>query len=239
MESKMSNSLLALMYLFGPPPVLSSENIDHYNEMCGRMTACLDPEDFLELAEVRIVVDSTWEAQRYSRHRTLSVERRLRQSLEFQQERARAIKKRREQEIRNLAEKLGRPPSDFARWVEIETEFESVLIETEEVFDRIPTELQQARALEAAIEYHEQLELLINGALHRRENALVLLDIYRSGLGQRLRRESDQIIEAAATVAEEPAPQIEAAPSVLSPDVSADVPSDVPSEASSDSEVTS
>ncbi len=80
--------------------------------------------------------------------------------------------------------------------------------------DRIPTELQHARALESAIEYHRQLEQLIDGALRRRDSALELLDQYRTGLGQRLRRESDKIIDDAKKGVEEPTPQVEA-PSVV------------------------
>jgi hypothetical protein len=148
------------------------------------------------------------------------------------------MKRQRADEIRHIAEKRGRPPSDFARWVEIETEFELVISETEEVFERIPIELQHARALEAAIEYHEQLERLINGALHRRDSALILLDVYRAGLGRRLRRESDQIIEAAATVVEAPTPHI-AAPSVVPTDVTSEAISDVAPNVPTDSESTS
>jgi hypothetical protein len=174
----------------------------------------LDPGDFLELGQVRSVVDNTWEAQRYSRHRILAVERRCRDSLEFQETRAKDIKKRRDQAILDLADKLGRPPSDLARWAELEFDLDTIMDDIDEIMARIPSELQHARALEAAIEYHQQLERLINGALHRRDKALELLEHYREGLGQRLRKEADEIIDDPAKGVEEAASQIEA-PSVV------------------------
>jgi hypothetical protein len=209
-RKKARTDLVELDALFGPPAVLSSENAEHYREMRSQMTDCLLPSDFLELRLVREVVDATWEMQRYVRHRTLSVERRFHQSQEFQEKRAEDRKKRREQEVQRLAQKLGVPPDDFYQLCQLNSELEGILVDTREIFDRIPTELEHARALETAIGYHEQLERLINGALARRNSALELLDQLRSGLSQRLRKESDQIIDAAYKVVDEPVQQIEA-----------------------------
>ena len=61
--------------LFGPPPVLGSESVEHYHEIWDQLTACLMPNDFMEQLLIKTVVDTTWDAQRYTRHRTLSVER--------------------------------------------------------------------------------------------------------------------------------------------------------------------
>ena len=198
--------------LFGPPPVLSSENVEHYHEIWDQLTACLMPNDFMEQLLIRTVVDTTWDAQRYTRQRTLSVERRFRQHLEFQVKRSKDIKERRDQQIRHLAEKMGRPESDVARLIELDEEVVLTIGKVDEILDRIPTELDHARALESAIGYHEQLERLINGALARRDQALAQLEYYREGLGQLLRKESDKIIDSTCTVVEAQASQIEAPP---------------------------
>jgi hypothetical protein len=200
--------------LFGPPPVLSSENIEYYDAMWNQLTAYITPIDIVELMLVRNLVDATWELQRYVRHRTLSVERRFRKSREFQQKRAENIKNRREEEIRRLAQKMGVPADDFLRMCQLDSEMDQIAVDIDEIFERIPTELEHASALESAIEYHEQLERLINGAQRRRDNALRLLDLFRSGLGQRLREASDRIIGDANKVSEESIPQIEA-PSIV------------------------
>jgi len=200
--------------LLGRPPILSSENAEHYAEIWNRLTADFKPSDIAELLLIRNFIDATWEALRYVRHRTLSVERRFRQSLEFQQTRADEIKARREKEIRRLAQKLGVPPDELARKFQLDCELEEILSDTNEIFARIPNELDHARALESAIGYHEQLETLINGARRRQDDALEQLELYRAGLGQILRKESDQIIDAACKMIEEPSQRIEG-PSIV------------------------
>jgi hypothetical protein len=94
--------------LFGPPPLLSSENGDHYNELWTRLATCLNPRDFMEELLVKTVVDATWLTQRYVRHQTLAIERRFRQNLEFQAKRSKDIKQRRDEQVKALAEKTGR-----------------------------------------------------------------------------------------------------------------------------------
>jgi hypothetical protein len=190
-------SLADSLLLFGAPPVLSTENLAYYKTIWSQLTAHFKPRDIVELMLIRNLVDATWESQRYIRQRTLSVERRFRTSAEFQQQRAAEIAKRRDQEIRRLAEKMGVPPSDFLLKCQMDSELEDLLIDTEHFFERIPTELDHARALESAIEYHERLEKLLTGALDRRDGAIAMLDQYSAGLGKRLREESDKIVAGA------------------------------------------
>jgi hypothetical protein len=200
--------------LFGPPPVLSTENLAHYNEIWERLTTDFKPNDIAELMMIRNLVDANWELQRCIRQRTLSVERRIRLSAAFQEKRVEEIKKRRDREIERLAQKMGMPPNEFLQVCQLDSELKDFVGDTDEILKRIPQELEHARDLESAITYHLQLEVLINGATKRRDSALALLELYRAGLGQRLREESDKIIDVTATVVEEPSPQIEA-PSIV------------------------
>jgi hypothetical protein len=207
-------SLAASNVLFGPPPVLSSENATHYNQMWHQFTALFKPNDIAELMMIRNLVDANWEAQRYVRHRTLSVERRYRQSDEYRQKRAEEIKKRHDAEIERLAQKIGVPASEFLKKCQLDSELEAIKIDMDEIFERIPSEIEHARALESAIDYHLQIETLLNGAMRRRDSAIALLDLYCAGLGHRLREEAEKIIDATATVVEKPNLQIEA-PSIV------------------------
>lgn len=59
-----------------------------------------------------------------------------------------------------------------------------------------PDEVDHPRALQSGIEYFEQLDHLLGVAINRRNDVLVQLDFYRQGLGQRLRRISDEFIDA-------------------------------------------
>jgi hypothetical protein len=199
-----------LMRMFGPPPVLSSEDLAHYYDICSRFIRDLDPMGMLEIGLAREVIDSTWEIQRLVRHGVLAVERQFRQSQEFQQNRIAGIKKRRDDEIRDIAQKMGRPPSDFAKWVALECELDAILPDLDEVLDRIPTELEHARSLESAVVYLEQLDRLIKGLYRRRDRAIELLADLRSGLTARLCSVSNLIIEEARIDREAPTREIPA-----------------------------
>jgi hypothetical protein len=77
-----------LKELLGPPPVLSSEDPKGYDEMMARLMECLWPNDFLEKLLIKQIVDSSWEIVRYTRHKTLGIERRARQIREAQAKQA-------------------------------------------------------------------------------------------------------------------------------------------------------
>ena len=74
----------------------------------------------MELLLIRQVQDETWRILRYSRHGTVSIDRRFRQSLEFQSQRMKEQKARREALAKELAEKTGKPITDFARLMQLE-----------------------------------------------------------------------------------------------------------------------
>jgi hypothetical protein len=68
---------------FGPPPVLSTESIEAYNEMMSQLVAVFAPQNFLEQSFVKDLTDATWEVKRYTRYKALVIERKFRQRLEF------------------------------------------------------------------------------------------------------------------------------------------------------------
>ena len=101
--------------------------------------------------------------------------------------------------------------------IELDSDLDVALEKIDEIAERIPSELDHTRALLETLEYHEQLDRLINSARARRNDSLEMLEHYRAGLGQRLRTESDKIIDAAYTELETQSPQIEA-PSIVATD---------------------
>jgi hypothetical protein len=70
--------------LYGPPPVLSSEKMEAYDRMLIGFIKCCQPRDFFERMLLKQVVDETWHIERYTRHKSLAMDRRFRQRLEFQ-----------------------------------------------------------------------------------------------------------------------------------------------------------
>ena len=72
---------------------------------------------------------------------------------------------------------------------------DSTVPEVDDIFGP-PDEVDHARALQSGIDYYEKLDDLLGVAIDRRNDVLAQLDFYRQGLGQRLRRVSDEIIDA-------------------------------------------
>jgi hypothetical protein len=193
----------------GPAPVLTTENERHYNEFWEKLIECFKPQDLMEALLIRQVQNETWKITRYSRHQTVAVDRRFRQSLEFQAQRRKEQLARREALAKEFANKTGRPITDFSTLIHLEDVITSSVSEIDDILQRTPTELDHNRALEQGIVFEEQLDRLINSALLRRNNAIEQLEFYRDGLGRDWRRISDEIIDAEAVPVAGPARELE------------------------------
>jgi len=180
--------------LFGPPPTLSTEDVKSFEEMWEQFLECFMPKDFLEVILIRQVLIETWKIWRYTRHQGIGIERRFRQSLKFQIQRKKEQKACREALAKELAEKTGRPITDFDRLMHLEAEIEGSVPDVDEIVQRTPTELAHNAALEAGIKFEGDLDRLINSSATRRANAVQQLNHYRSGLGEYWQQIAFQII---------------------------------------------
>jgi hypothetical protein len=189
-------NLAELRELLGPPPILSTENAKAYDEIVARLMQCFAPADFMEQLLIAQLTDCTWEIMRYTRHKPWAIERKFRQHREFQAKRARAAAQIRDLQVRGLAQSGRQPATELGRMLELEEVVDSVVDDTDEILNRPPVELDHARAFEADIVYQEQLDRLLNTAIRRRNDVLEQLERYRDGLGRRLRKASDEIIDA-------------------------------------------
>jgi hypothetical protein len=144
---------------------------------------------------------------RYTRHQTVAIDRRFRQSVEFQGQRQKAQLARREALAKEFAEKTGQPVTELSHLMNLEVVIDTTISDVDDL-QRIRTELDHNRALEAGIVFEEQLDRLIDSALARRNDALEQLELYRTGLSHRWRLISDGIIDAEATEVAERAKEI-------------------------------
>jgi hypothetical protein len=183
--------------ILGSAPVLSTENAEHYNQIWDHLLKCFLPCDFMEFFLIRQVQEAIWVILRYSRHRTVAIDRRFRESLEFQLKRKQMQKARREALANEIAEKSGRPVSELRRLIDLEVTAVAAVQEADEILERAPSEIDHNRALEAGIKFQTQLDQLINTAHERHESAMRQLELYRHGLGPYLRRISEEIIDLA------------------------------------------
>src|SRR5580693_1599975 len=67
--------LLRYLDLLGSPPVLSSENPEHYKEIFLLVAACVKPQNLIEVINIWHYTCSSWFIKRYLRHATLAIER--------------------------------------------------------------------------------------------------------------------------------------------------------------------
>jgi len=70
--------LAEIKEVWGPPPVLSSEDAKAYDRILLNLVQCIVPANFIEQMLIKEAADSTWEQVRYTRHKPLVMERRFR-----------------------------------------------------------------------------------------------------------------------------------------------------------------
>jgi hypothetical protein len=190
-----ATDLAELKKLFGPPAVLTTENVDSYHAIMARFVECFKPGDFMMQMFMKDLTDTTWDAMRYTRHKTLAIERQYRQRLEYQANRVKEAAQRKQ-----LVAAVKKDNEDCSpvleRSFQLLNVFDGTVDDVKEILARTPTDIDHARALENTIEYYERLDGFLGVAIARRNDVLEQINLYREGLGHYLRRVSDDIIDA-------------------------------------------
>jgi hypothetical protein len=194
----MEADLAELRQLFGPPPVLRSESTQSYDEIMTRLMECFAPRNFIQQIFIKELADCTWEMARYTRHKTLTMQARFQQRLEFQAQRQRAAAQSKDT--------LAKGPAGQAREAATTPDdvLDGLVKEIDDMLLKPAAEIGHVRALEVVLVKLERINKLLDAARERRNNILEQIEAYKAGLGQRLRRISDKIIatESAAVAAQ-------------------------------------
>jgi hypothetical protein len=192
-----------LMKLLAPVILLSTESVQQFEEVFAKLLSNLNVRDVVEAILARDFAETDWELHRYSRLRGLSFERRFKQSLDFQAQRVKAQRARKQQLTGTIAAQATTKPADIA---EVEAMERKVLgAEIDEILSRTATELDHAHSLEKSISFHKDVETILASINRRRKDALEMLEQYRAGLGKEVERAMNEIIDVEAEVVEEPA----------------------------------
>jgi hypothetical protein len=188
MSSSEKSPPAAITALLGPPPLLSGENSENYNQLLTRVMEELEAEDdiILQLL-IKRFVDGYWESTRYTRHRAVLIDRRTRQIAEVQDERKKERRERRDEALERIAIKIGQPRNKFIEIIEREALIESSVEDVDRILDdeHRPTEIEHSRAIEATIAIQTQFEQLIDNAARRQDSALILAERYAALKQQR------------------------------------------------------
>ncbi len=204
------------MMLFGPLPVLTTENTEQFQEIFNQVIACLSPQDMIELMFIRDYVYEAWHINRLRRHGTVAIERWYHQSQAYQAQRIKVLKARRDDCVNKLAERLGQKPVDIAELIRLEEKVLEGVDDIDNLFERKATEMEHNRALEKSIQFHEQLDRMIELATARRNDALRQLERYRDGLSQ-------LVVEATVQVINEESSHGQTAVALEAPSIQADI----------------
>ena len=204
-----------LRQLLGPAPILSTESADQFEKVLDRLIAALKPRDMVEGLLIWDFAIPSWEINRYARHRTVAFDRGFKQDLEFQVQRIKNEKARREDLAANLANHLSQKPADIAQLARLELQIKNADTEIDKILKSTPSELDHHRALEKAITFHKDLEFLITSLTKRRNNALEMLELYRAGLGKRVDEALNDILDAEYKVVGDQSQQMIQAPSLV------------------------
>src|SRR5262249_50057731 len=87
-NASFTKDFVELKDLFGPPPVLKSEDRKAYDAILASILKSLKPSDFIEQMLGKDLADATWEMKRYSRHKALVIERQYREQQEMAEKEA-------------------------------------------------------------------------------------------------------------------------------------------------------
>ena len=106
--------------LFGPAPVLSTEDVAHFETIFDRVVECLDPRNMVELMYIRHFVCASWLVERYTRHGTVAIERHLQHYREALAQTASLREQQRQSQIAEKARAMAQSPSDIAQLLSLE-----------------------------------------------------------------------------------------------------------------------
>jgi hypothetical protein len=185
--------LATLITMFGPPPLLSNENLEHFEEMMNRLSACMRPEDFVVSVFVYQVGIETWCAMRWKRYQALMINRWERTARNFEAQRTK-LKERRKAERADPPELMKGAEDEVMRREALIPSIDGVYKDCKIAIESAE-EIDLVVAFERGINTLQKVEPFISEALKRRNDAFRQIEWYRVSLAQDLRKEADAIIE--------------------------------------------
>jgi len=188
-----SADLATLIRLFGSPPLLSNEKLEHFEEVMNRFIACMCPEDFVVSIFVYQVAIETWCTIRLKRYQALMINRWERITRDFNAQRAKLREQRKAAQkippelIKDAKEATGR---QFALTESLERTFEDSMTAIE-----CAKESDLVVAFECGIDKLQDVDVQINDSQKRCNDSLRQIEWYRISLAHDLRKKATAIIE--------------------------------------------
>jgi hypothetical protein len=179
--------------ILGPSPVLSTEDIQAYNDMLCHYMKSVGPKDFLHQMLVKDLADADWESLRIKRHKAWAIERRNQAALELEARRIKVIEDKRAEETQ-----YEKPKTENERLSELECDVESLSVEAVKAADgfyKTSQDIVLSHAMEHAINYYERLDKLEKDSLTKRVILLNQIRQYEEAFLEKRRQRADYFDE--------------------------------------------
>lgn len=188
-----NDDLATMIRLFGPPPLQSSETFEHFEEMMSKLTECLQPEDFVVSLLVYQLGIETWSFIRCRRYEALILDRwnGVEKTLAAQMAK---IQEQRNEQAKEAPELLQGSSNEAARYIALSPLWDRVDDDLKLIEGRT-NEIKLAGAFERGVRALQEVNLLANDYLKRRNDALRQIEWYRVALAHDLRKATDAIIQ--------------------------------------------
>jgi hypothetical protein len=209
-----SPSTAEIKSLLWPPSILSTESAERFEKVFDQLIVAFDLQDMAEATLVWDFAVASWEISRYTRSRALSFDRSFQKELYCQVEKIKGRRITNKSPTTRLSLNLSPSQSEVADLIRLDGGTDNSDSEIGEILNRTASELDHSYALEKGMNFHKDVEFLIASVTKRRNSALQMLDLYRSGLGKRVDDTMKQILDAEYQVVKEQPQQIES-PSVV------------------------
>jgi hypothetical protein len=202
--------VLRNMSLFGPPPVLSTEDPKAFEELFLNLVRCHRPRDFLSSMLVWEIAVDTWNVRRCTLHGTITIDRSLRARIEAEVKGERLMKAENEKALRVKAERFSQSPRDIAELAALQEMVDNRAARIDEILDRQPNDIDINIAFRGSVKFLHDLDQLHNSADRRRFGKYVLLEKH-SAILDRSAQETDKIVDAEFQEVEAGLPEMTAA----------------------------
>jgi hypothetical protein len=171
------NKIAAWWTMFGPPPVLSSENRDGYDNLRNAYVAYYRPTDARRWAWIRELVDTQWEILRHLRYRTAALEWSHAKWIHGRRKVVQQHLQKPKEEIRELLHYCGDNEIALNRVASIKrhvANFEATLEKLAK-----PDDQKHSLALQREAKYVEKIDKWLKNAIERRNKLLAIIEYFR------------------------------------------------------------
>jgi hypothetical protein len=182
------------MAMFGPPPILSTEDPKAFEDLSLNLVRCHKPRDFQSLLLVWEIAVETWNARRCALHGTITIDRSLRARSESEVKAERIMKAQYEKALSDKAKKFSQSPHEVAELAELQEMVDNRAARIDAILDRQPNDVDINIAFRSNAKFLHDLDQLHNSADRRRYGKYVLLEKHCAVL-DRSTQENDKVVD--------------------------------------------